>query len=220
MKQGRIIGLDVGSVALSVADLQADGSVGRWRSVMHHGEVQKSLMRVLPEFAPLTARDLAVTRSSPMRLKAERRVDNLVAAIRAAQHLHPGLGALMLVGGEKFSLSVFDEQGQYRDSRFNSLCAAGTGSFLDQQAERLGLEGSAALATTALKALGEIPRIATRCAVFAKTDLIHSQQEGHGLELLDRGVHRVEAVGMQFEGADRPDAGGPPARFCRVRHRV
>jgi hypothetical protein len=32
-------------------------------------------------------------------------------------------------------------------------------------------------------------------------------QEAHGLELLDRGVHRIEAVGMQFEGADRTDAG-------------
>ena len=56
----------------------------------------------------------------------------------------------------------------------NTLCAAGTGSFLDQQASRLGLTieefGQLALKST------NPPRIAGRCSVFAKTDMIHLQQ--------------------------------------------
>ncbi len=225
MKQGRILGVDVGSVALSVAELTEDGGVGQWRSVIHHGEVEQAFLRVMREFAPLSAARLAVTRSSPVRLKAERRVDNLVAAIRAAQHLHPGLGALMLVGGEKFSLSIFDSQGNYKDSRFNSLCAAGTGSFLDQQAERLGLENSAALAATALSVTADIPRIATRCAVFAKTDLIHAQQEGHGVEAICEGLCQGLAANVHdtlFTGQPVPEpivfAGGVAQNGAVVRH--
>ena len=56
----------------------------------------------------------------------------------------------------------------------NTLCAAGTGSFLDQQASRLGLTieefGELALKST------NPPRIAGRCSVFAKSDMIHLQQ--------------------------------------------
>ena len=58
----------------------------------------------------------------------------------------------------------------------NTVCAAGTGSFLDQQASRLGLTveelGKLALESEAP------PRVAGRCSVFAKSDMIHLQQKG------------------------------------------
>ena len=59
----------------------------------------------------------------------------------------------------------------------NPLCAAGTGRFVEQQAYRIGvsLEDFARLA---LECEGSPPRIAARCSVFAKTDLIHLQQKG------------------------------------------
>ena len=57
------------------------------------------------------------------------------------------------------------------------LCAAGTGRFLEQQASRLGIPieefGARALEWTEAP-----PRIAARCSVFAKSDLIHLQQKG------------------------------------------
>jgi activator of 2-hydroxyglutaryl-CoA dehydratase len=56
----------------------------------------------------------------------------------------------------------------------NTLCAAGTGSFLDQQATRLGLTIEA-FGELALKSANP-PRIAGRCSVFAKSDMIHLQQ--------------------------------------------
>jgi predicted CoA-substrate-specific enzyme activase len=59
----------------------------------------------------------------------------------------------------------------------NSLCAAGTGRFLEQQAYRIGI-GLEDFARTALECDGNPPRIAARCSVFAKTDLIHLQQKG------------------------------------------
>ncbi|NVM27124.1 MAG: CoA activase, partial [Desulfobacterales bacterium] len=57
------------------------------------------------------------------------------------------------------------------------LCAAGTGRFLEQQAYRIGIS-LADFARLALEFEGTAPRIAARCSVFAKTDLIHLQQKG------------------------------------------
>ena len=59
----------------------------------------------------------------------------------------------------------------------NSLCGAGTGLFLEQQAYRLGLNLDE-FTDLALSHNGEPPRVAARCSVFAKSDLIHLQQKG------------------------------------------
>ena len=68
----------------------------------------------------------------------------------------------------------------------NTVCAAGTGSFLDQQANRLNVPiqdfGSTALKST------NPARIAGRCGVFAESDLIHKQQLGYPVEDLLYGL--------------------------------
>ncbi|MGD2122476.1 MAG: acyl-CoA dehydratase activase, partial [Gemmatimonadota bacterium] len=78
----------------------------------------------------------------------------------------------------------------YLSYKANSLCAAGTGSFLDQQANRLNLSGVQDLTDLALANQDPPPKIASRCAVFAKTDLVHAQQEGHSLEAICDGLCR------------------------------
>jgi predicted CoA-substrate-specific enzyme activase len=65
----------------------------------------------------------------------------------------------------------------------NPLCAAGTGRFLEQQAYRIGISMED-FASLALKCKGAAPRIAARCSVFAKTDLIHLQQKGAPLDAM------------------------------------
>ncbi|UCE98120.1 MAG: hypothetical protein JSV74_01980 [Dehalococcoidia bacterium] len=65
----------------------------------------------------------------------------------------------------------------------NPLCAAGTGKFIEQQAYRLGIDMDD-FARLALKCEGKPPRIAARCSVFAKTDLIHLQQKGVPVETM------------------------------------
>ncbi|MGD9824783.1 acyl-CoA dehydratase activase, partial [Desulfobacter sp.] len=96
--------------------------------------------------------------------------------------------AILHVGGEKFFLSLFDSHGNYRGQRHNSGCAAGTGAFLDQQAGRIHLQGSANISSLALENRDQRPDIATRCAVFAKTDLIHAQQQGYDLKQICDGL--------------------------------
>ncbi|MCE5274699.1 MAG: acyl-CoA dehydratase activase [Deltaproteobacteria bacterium] len=114
-------------------------------------------------------------------MKAGKRYDNQVCLISALRHVHSNAAALLNIGAERFSLLLFDENGSYRKCKTNSSCAAGTGSFLDQQASRLNLAGIEELGVTAATNTGVIPKIASRCSVFAKTDLIHAQQEGYSL---------------------------------------
>ncbi len=81
-------------------------------------------------------------------------------------------------------LIQFDDEGHYDFTKLNSSCAAGTGSFLDQQSSRLNLAGIQDFCKKALQNEGDIPDIASRCAVFAKTDLIHAQQRGYSIEAI------------------------------------
>jgi len=99
-------------------------------------------------------------------------------------HDHPDARTIMQIGGHN-SLVIELEDGLKKPWKVvsNPLCAAGTGVFLEQQAYRLGvsLDDFAGLA---LACRGNPPRIAARCSVFAKTDLIHLQQKGAPLEAM------------------------------------
>ena len=83
------------------------------------------------------------------------------------------------MGGEDAKLihlepDAVSGESQNRDFSMNTACAAGTGSFLDQQASRLHLSIEE-FGRIALKSKTP-PRLAGRCSVFAKSDMIHLQQ--------------------------------------------
>ena len=103
-------------------------------------------------------------------------------------HYHPQGKSIIQVGGQSF-LVIELEDGLRRPWQVvtNPLCAAGTGRFLEQQAYRLGISLDD-LARLALKCPGSPPRIAARCSVFAKTDLIHLQQKGTPVEAMLYGL--------------------------------
>jgi predicted CoA-substrate-specific enzyme activase len=96
----------------------------------------------------------------------------------AALHEVPEARTVMEIGGQDSKIIIL-KNGIVVDFAMNTVCAAGTGSFLDQQANRLNLSiedfGDIALQS-------ENPvRIAGRCTVFAESDMIHKQQMGHPL---------------------------------------
>ncbi|MBF0203358.1 MAG: CoA activase, partial [Desulfamplus sp.] len=157
-------------------------------SAFHHGNIQQGLESALSGIDLSGFSYVAVTSSTPSNVKRTRSFDEQVAIIRAAGYFHQKIGAILNVGGEKFSLSVFDESGKYCGSKNNTSCAAGTGSFLDQQSKRLGLSSPEELSQAASENNLGIPDIATRCAVFAKTDLIHAQQEGFSVPQICDGL--------------------------------
>ncbi|MBT7152044.1 MAG: CoA activase, partial [Deltaproteobacteria bacterium] len=131
---------------------------------------------------------IAISSSTPAIINHATSFDSRICYITAARHLNEKVGSLLIVGGEKFGVVLFDQNGEYLNYRSNSCCAAGTGSFLDQQAKRLNLCGIEEFSEVAYRNSGAIPKIASRCAVFAKTDLIHAQQEGYALENICDGL--------------------------------
>ena len=190
-KSELVLGIDVGSVTAGVVVMNNDREVVYDDYRFHHGEIETALVEMLAGFDRLGKVCLiGATASTPGFIRADQRYNNEVAAIAAARHELPQLRGLLLVGGEKFSLSLFDSKGHYQSTLSNTSCAAGTGSFLDQQAGRLGLKDTRTLSDIAYQCSSSCPKIASRCAVFAKTDLIHAQQEGYQLDEISNGLCR------------------------------
>ena len=129
-----------------------------------------------------------MTLSGPEIVRQASRYDTQIWMIAAVRHYHREVGSILYVGGENFGLITFNEEGDYERYRSNTSCAAGTGSFLDQQAQRLNLKSIDILSTIAFCNQENAPRIATRCAVFAKTDLTHAQQEGYSIAQISDGL--------------------------------
>ena len=97
---------------------------------------------------------------------------------------HPSAKTIIEIGGQSSQVITL-EDGLRKPWKVasNPLCAAGTGRFLEQQAYRLGINMDD-FTKLALKCNGNPPRIAARCSVFAKTDLIHLQQKGIPIETM------------------------------------
>lgn len=183
-----ILGVDVGSVAIAVVALNSNREIVQHAYEFHHGHTAQTLKKILNRFDLEAVADVAATDGTPPILQASQRYDNRVAVMKAAHFQHDSIGSILVVGGEKFGLIRFDERGNYLGFKSNTGCAAGTGSFLDQQARRLNLEDSAELSRIACSNSEPIPKIASRCAVFAKTDLVHAQQEGCSLAQICDGL--------------------------------
>ena len=96
----------------------------------------------------------------------------------AAMHIVPDVQTVLEIGGQDSKIIIIRD-GIVTDFAMNTVCAAGTGSFLDQQAARLDIRIED-FGDIALQSASPV-RIAGRCAVFAESDMIHKQQTGHGM---------------------------------------
>ncbi|MFP4531797.1 MAG: acyl-CoA dehydratase activase [Desulfobacterales bacterium] len=213
MGSNHILGIDIGSVSISLALVTPAQDIVQTGYGFHHGDIPACLETLLADVDIFSIAGVAATDGTPELIFADQRYDHQISLIRAVKAFHPEAAGILTVGGEKFKRIRFDDNGEYAGSRTNTACAAGTGSFLDQQASRLNLAGIGELSRLALANTHRIPKIATRCAVFAKTDLIHAQQEGYELpeicEGLCRGLAKNLADTLFFD--DQP-AG--PLIFC------
>ncbi len=184
-----ILGIDVGSVSIHIVLVNYEGNIVHTDTCSHHGEIKQCLSKLMEKIDIQNIHSVAVTDATPSVIWRNRAYDEHLTIIRGATHYDKTFDAILNIGAEKFSLSRFDNDHKYIGTRHNTSCAAGTGSFLDQQARRLNLlGGSQELSIKALSNSKKLPDIATRCAVFAKTDLIHAQQEGYSIEQICDGL--------------------------------
>jgi predicted CoA-substrate-specific enzyme activase len=182
------LGIDIGSVSLSYVLLNQNRQILASDYLCHQGNIFKLLRDKLERLDLSRVDQVAYNHRSSEFFSAGLSVNEQVALIEGARFQQKNVGSLFTIGGETFGLILFDEKNRYQKYIANSSCAAGTGGFLDQQAERLGLSGSTELSQLADAFQGDPPKIATRCAVFAKTDLIHCQQQGHSIEAISAGL--------------------------------
>ena len=103
----------------------------------------------------------------------------------------PDVKTIFEIGGQDSKIIILDN-GIVTDYAMNTLCAAGTGSFLSSQSRRLGVEveefGSIALTSK------NPTNIAARCTVFAESDLVHKAQIGHKKEDIIAGLCKAVAT--------------------------
>jgi predicted CoA-substrate-specific enzyme activase len=111
--------------------------------------------------------------------------NEITAHAVAASTYIPGVQTILEIGGQDSKIILLRD-GIVTDFAMNTVCAAGTGSFLDQQANRLNVPIEE-FGETALKSANPA-RIAGRCGVFAESDLIHKQQLGYAVEDLLYGL--------------------------------
>ena len=178
------LGIDIGSVSINAAVLNESGSIVTSQYIRHKGKpfvvardvIEQCLSGYDIEFMATTGTGAKVFAS----LIGAPFINEIVAVSRAMGSLYPSTGSVIDIGGEDSKLIIFEHTGKkniplrVKDFSMNALCAAGTGSFLDQQASRLRFTIEE-FSEVALKA-ANIPRIAGRCTVFAKSDMIHLQQ--------------------------------------------
>ena len=129
-----------------------------------------------------------------------------IAQVLGSVHLLPDARTIIAMGGQDTALYLLnhrDGRWELDDFTTNTPCASGTGSFIDQQAERLAsslygtdVDTSDARITTILEdfiALGMTStrpaRVACRCTVFTKSDMIHLQNKGEKLADIIAGLH-------------------------------
>ena len=118
------------------------------------------------------------------------------AIARTIGTLYPQVRTVFEIGGES-SKYIRLEGGSIVDYDRSGECAAGTGSFLDQQALRMqySVEEVGCVVSGATCAA----RIAGRCSVFAKSDMIHAQQKGYSPAEILRGL--CDAVARNFKSS-------------------
>ncbi|NMA83219.1 MAG: 2-hydroxyglutaryl-CoA dehydratase [Epulopiscium sp.] len=102
--------------------------------------------------------------------------NEITAHAIAALELDPEVRTIVEIGGQDSKIIILKD-GIVTDFAMNTVCAAGTGSFLDRQAERLEIPIEK-FGEYALKSQTPV-RIAGRCAVFSESDMIHKQQLGY-----------------------------------------
>ena len=179
---GRLfLGLDVGSISVKAALIDEEGRLADSLYLRHQGRpfvvLEKALGELTRRFSAEAVMPPAVTGTGAGDLARllGGEVLNEIMALTLAAETCPGAGSLIDIGGEDTKVLWLDrEKGGLADFAMNDLCAAGTGSFLDQQAHRLGYSLDE-FGRLALKSRVP-PRVAGRCSVFAKSDMIHLQQ--------------------------------------------
>jgi len=182
------LGIDIGSVTAKVVVVDGTNNIIESRYTRTKGQPVETILAIfddiLARYPPERFKLVAATGSGGnliADLLGVPFVNEIISQAAGTVRFHPGVRTILEIGGEDSKLIILGKESpetppKVTDFAINGACAAGTGSFLDQQASRLGISIEQ-FGDTALESVHP-PRVAGRCSVFAKTDMIHLPQVG------------------------------------------
>ncbi|MFX0069924.1 MAG: acyl-CoA dehydratase activase [Candidatus Hermodarchaeota archaeon] len=188
-KKDAFLGIDVGSVSLKFVLMDTDGNVLTSVFLRNRGSPIDSVkdgmsklreqIEADPKLQQYEIRVCGTTGSARYLTKAivggDLAKTEIIAHAVGAQSEYPDVRTILEIGGQDSKIILLRD-GIIIDFAMNSVCAAGTGSFLDHQAARLGLPIEE-FGDWAVKSNNPLS-IAGRCTVFAESDMIHKQNAG------------------------------------------
>lgn len=190
------LGVDVGSVSTNVVALNPRGEVLTSVYLRTMGQPIKAVQEGVRQVGAMLDKDIVIRGAGStgsaryltgVVIGADLVKNEITSHAVAASHIVPGVRTVLEIGGQDSKLILLRD-GIVTDFAMNTVCAAGTGSFLDHQSARLGVPVEE-FGDLALKAK-EGAQIAGRCSVFAESDMIHKQQVGYPIDEIVLGLCR------------------------------
>lgn len=189
------LGVDIGSISTKAVVIDADNNILAQKYLWTEGNPIRAVKSLLEEIRQQlgsrekdivsvgttgSARELIGTILNTTIVKNE-----ITAHAIGTLTFHPDAHTIFEIGGQDSKIIIINH-GIVVDYAMNTLCAAGTGSFLSSQARRLAIPveefGDFALRST------NPTKIAGRCTVFAESDLVHKAQMGYSREDIIAGL--------------------------------
>ncbi len=187
------MGIDVGSVSTNIVLMDENNNVHYKKYMRTQGKPIEVLKDGIGEIERLKDNidiiGVGVTGSgrnlASIIVGADVVKNEITAHAVAGLNFLPNVKTIIEIGGQDSKIIILRDK-VVTDFAMNTVCAAGTGSFLDRQAIRLGIDISE-FGDLALQSNNSV-RIAGRCAVFAESDMIHKQQLGHNQADIAKGL--------------------------------
>ena len=187
------MGVDVGSVSTDIALIDDNLNVVEKIYLRTKGNpikaVQEGFKLLIDKYEDAEIASAGTTGSGRIIastiIGADAAKNEITAHATAALEIEKDVKTIIEIGGQDSKIIIINN-GIVCDFAMNTVCAAGTGSFLDRQAERLDIPIEE-FGDYAMKAKSSV-RIAGRCAVFAESDMIHKQQLGYNQAEIIRGL--------------------------------
>ena len=188
------LGIDIGSISTKGVVLDDDNNIITSAYIWTEGnpvEAVKKLLNIIKEKIPneYQIKGIGTTGSARkligLMLKACIVKNEITAHAIGTLTFYPNVRTILEIGGQDSKI-ILIKNGIITNYAMNTLCAAGTGSFLSSQAKRLGVEVEE-FGDYALKSQNPV-KIAARCTVFAESDLVHKAQVGYPKEDIIAGL--------------------------------
>lgn len=178
------LGIDVGSVSTNLVILDEEENLIKKLYLKTAGKpievLQKGIKNIKDDLGDINIIGVGTTGSgrqiADVMVGADAVKNEITAHAVATLSVNESIKTIIEIGGQDSKIIILNN-GIITDFAMNTVCAAGTGSFIDRQATRLNIPIEN-FGDIALKSQSPV-RIAGRCAVFAESDMIHKQQLGY-----------------------------------------